>query len=233
MKTKNENVMKNQKFKMADIIAGALLLGAFWGFTEVFLKDVLSLGGKPFTAALMTGIGVAVMAFALAVYKRAGVIMMVAAATVAARMIIVPVLGCSAMCRANACVALLLLGGSMSAAMFLGRNKVNGRSASGGLLSGGAAMVSGGAFFFAGMAVAPCPYLLSFNQAGGFAAFFTAEVMYWAIFSALMFYPGYALGVKMRNSVFTLRNAQPAFYYTGTALGCIALVATTGFMLLV
>ena len=75
---------------MFDYIVVALLLGSLWGFFEVFFKDVLAMGGRPFTSAIMTGIGVSMMALGYGLFRKARIFILISAFTVLTRMIVVP-----------------------------------------------------------------------------------------------------------------------------------------------
>lgn len=229
------NVSKNSepaKYSVFNFICTALLLGALWGFFEVFFKDVLSMGGKPFVAALMTGIGVAIMAAGYGLFKRAGMFFAIAVFTVFARMIIVPVLGCSPMCRANAVVALLLLGASTTLAFGLSAKYLKNSARTGGIAAGTGVLFSGVLFYYAGMACAPCQYLLNFATSGGLATFMSTEVIYWVLFSAILFYPGYLVGVNARDSVNSIREHRPVPYYLGMISASVVMMLFTGFILL-
>lgn len=210
----------------------ALFLGAVWGFFEVFFKDVLSMGGKPFASAIMTGIGVAIMAFGYGLFKRSGMFFTIAVFTIFARMIIVPVLGCSPMCRANSVVALGLLGASTALAFGLSSRFSKSILKTGGLTAGAGVLASGAAFYYAGMACAPCQYLQNFVSNGGLAAFMTTEVIGWSVFSAVLFYPGYLAGVKARDAANSLRVARPVPYYAALAAGSVTMMLITGLILL-
>ncbi|HON79040.1 MAG TPA: hypothetical protein PK544_11150 [Spirochaetota bacterium] len=222
----------NDTYSLADYICIALLLGAIWGFFEVFFKDVLSMGGKPYTAAVMTGIGVAFMAAAYGFFRKSGVVMAVAVFSIFARMIVVPVLGCSPMCRANAVVALFLLGSFMALSMEVSSRVVKNNFKTGGLWVGGGVLLSGISFYYGGMACAPCQYLQNFQQSGGLVSFLRVEVMYWVLFSAILYYPGYLAGTHLRNSMNTLRARRPVPYYAGIVCASFLILIATGFMLL-
>jgi hypothetical protein len=84
-----------------------------------------------------------------------------------------------------------------------------------------AALVAAPVFYFVGMRVAPCNYLLSFNRPEGFVAFMVAEGLVWAAFSALLFPLGWRLGTRLESALPRVRFARPLLYY-GTSLGVVA-----------
>lgn len=227
----NETI-KPAGFSAFNYILTALFLGAVWGFFEVIFKDVFSMGGKPFASATMTGIGLALMAFGYALFKRPGMFFTIAVFTIFARMIIVPVLGCSPMCRANSVVALALLGASTTLAFGLASRFSKNTLKTGGLTAGAGVLLSGAIFYPAGLACAPCQYLQNFVNSGGFATFMTVEVIGWAVFSAVLFYPGYLAGTKAVETVNSWREARPVPYYAALATGIVAMMLATGLILL-
>ena len=232
MKFNAEKTMVPNGFSAINYMMTALFLGAVWGFFEVIFKDVIGMGGKPFASAIMTGIGVALMAFGYALFKRPGMFFTIAVLTIFARMIIVPVLGCSPMCRANSVVALALLGASSTLAFGLASRFSKNPLKSGGLTAGAGALLSGALFYPAGLACAPCQYLQNFVNSGGFSTFMTVEVIGWAVFSAVLFYPGYLAGTKAVEAVNSWREARPVPYYAALATGSVAMMIATGLILL-
>ncbi len=220
------------RYSVYNFICIALLLGSVWGFFEVFFKDVLSMGGKPFASAIMTGIGVALMAVGYGLFKKARMFFSIAVFTIFARMIIVPVLGCSPMCRANAVVALALLGASTALAFGISSRFSKNTMKTGGLTAGAGVMVSGVSFYYAGMACAPCQYLQNFTAIGGLATFMSVEVISWAVFSAVLFYPGYLAGVKARKAVNAWSESRPVPYYAALTFSSVMMMLVTGLILL-
>ncbi len=232
--------MKAQPYKTSDIESGgmfdyivvALLIGSLWGFFEVFFKDVLAMGGKPFTSAIMTGIGVGLLALGYGLFRKARIFILISAFTVLTRMIVVPVIGCSPMCRANAAVALILLGASTSL-LFGAASRISGNiGATGGLVAGAAVCISGLAFYPAGLAVAPCAYLQNFATSGGMATFLSTEVLWWSLFASVLFYPGYHAGAALRNSMTAFRRVSPVPFYAGVVGASAVMVAVTGLFLM-
>jgi hypothetical protein len=97
-------------------------------------------------------------------------------------------------------------------------------------MGGVAALGSAVPFYFLGLRLAPCPYLLSFNRPEGFVAFLMAEGLVWAALSALSLPLGYHLGVKARKPLAALENRKPLVYYAaslGLVLCCWIVAAVT------
>ena len=93
----------------------------------------------------------------------------------------------------------------------LGTSKVS-RVAAG--LSAG--LMAGIGFYFIGMRVAPCRYLMSFSRPGGFVAWMVHEGLIWAGLGAVFFPVGYLVGERMRDRVLGLRLASPQLYYAAS-----------------
>jgi len=231
MKNNVQADSKNRKSSIFNLLCVALFLGSIWGFFEVVFKDALAMGGQPLTAALMTGLGVFIMSVGYRIFKNAGIFLMISLFTIMARMVIVPVLGCSPICRANAVVALLILGTSSTLAFGLSSRYIKNTAKWGGGVAGAAVLVSGVSFYYAGLACAPCPYLLQLSV-GGLSNFMAMEVVYWALFSGILFYPGYQLGRYAQAFFSSLRINRPAFYYTGLLAASALFVLSTGLIVL-
>ncbi len=215
-----------------DYICVALLIGAVWGFFEVLFKDVLNMGGKPFSSAIMTGAGVLLMAAGYGLYRKASIFLIIAVFTSFARMIIVPVLGCSPMCMANSVVALTLLGASMTLAFSVFPKATKNLARTAWLRAGSGVLLSGSCFYYAGLACAPCQYLRNFAASGGVMSFIAAEVLYWALFSAVAFYPGYMVGIYLKNTISAIRVKNPVPYFSCLVSASIIMILATGLIVL-
>lgn len=231
MRYNNKTANESRMFTMFDYFCGALLLGSIWGFFEVFFKDTLSMGGKPYMAALMSGIGVMIMALGYGLFKRAWIAPVIALFSISSRMLIVPVLGCSPMCRANAVLALILLGAFTGAAFLAASMARRNFFLIGGLSVGSGALLSGISFYYAGLALAPCQYLANFQKIGGLSSFFTMEIIYWIVFTVILFYPGYAAGAWLSTVREYLRKNKPVPYYAGMLCGSAIIILLTGIIL--
>ena len=211
---------RTQETRSFDIAIAILVLGSLWGFAEVVLSNAIRSAGLPHRAAVLTGIGTALMAVAAA-HKRPLMLPGIAFVAVLCKQLVVPILHVSVMCKANSCVAVMLeglvLAGAVAAVgVVLHRGRLA-RIAS----AAGAALLAAMAFHFVGMRVAPCPYLLTFDHPGGLAAFLAAEGVPWAIASGLLFPVGYWLGERLEMTNLTVGGARPRWYYAASA-GVIA-----------
>jgi hypothetical protein len=205
-----------------EVLLGILLLGSIWGFLEVVLGGGMQAVGIPYKGDVLTGLGIGTMAIAFALYRRASLLIAVALVAVALKQLAVPILHLQFICKANSCLAVTLGGCALA-----GSVAIAGRRLERGILPRAAAgfsagLLAGAGFYFIGMHVAPCRYLLSFNRPGGFAAFMLAEGLIWAALGAVFFPVGYRVGQRLESRLPDLRARRPAFYYLSStvAIAC-------------
>lgn len=205
------------EIRKRDMLIGVLILGSIWGFFEVVLGGGMKAAAIPYKGDLMTGLGIGTMAVAFAVYRRALPLIAIALVAVAVRQLAVPILQIPFMCKTNSCLAMSLGGGALAGSVAVAgsrlRRGIFPRAATG--FSAGLLAAIG--FYFIGMRVAPCPYLLSFNRPGGFAAFLMAEGLIWAALGAVFFPVGYRVGERLESRLSALRLERPVAYYLGSA----------------
>jgi hypothetical protein len=199
-----------------DVLIGLVVLGSVWGLLEVVLGGAMKAGGVPYRGDVLTGLGMLLMGIALALYRKPAALIGIAAVAIAMRQLSVPILHLSTFCKANSCLAVMLGGAAIAGAAALGGRGLHRKLSTRAMAGFAAGLTAGIAFYFIGMRVAPCPYLLSFNRAGGFAAFMQAESLVWAALCAVLFPAGYRLGETLRAGVFEMRAARPAFYYAAS-----------------
>jgi len=209
----------NEKSRQAlDIWMSILVLGSLWGLSEVVLNGAIRAAGLPYRAGILAGIGMALMAVAVAAFRKPVMLIGIALVAVLLKQLAVPILHVSVMCKANSCLAVMLEGTALAGAVALaGRNlhrHISIRVGSAAL----AALTAAGVFYFAGMHVAPCRYLLSFNRPGGLQAFLIAEGLVWAIFSGMLFPIGYWIGTQIRDSILTVERHRQLSYYVTSSL---------------
>jgi hypothetical protein len=194
-----------------------VILGSVWGFLEVVGGGAMKAGGIPYKGDIMTGLGMCAMAVGVAMFRKPLLIIGIAAVAVALRQLAVPILHLTGFCKANSCLAMMLggtaLGGIVALAGRRFRRGVLPRAAAG--FSAG--LLTGAGFYWIGMRVAPCRYLLSFNRPGGFAAFMRAEGIIWAALAGVLVPVGYLIGERLEDRVVDLPARQPAFYYSVSA----------------
>ncbi len=197
-----------------EIMLWILILGSLWGLSEAVLGNVMS-GGMPFRAAVLTGIGIGIMGIALGIFKRPTMLIGIALITAASKQVAVPLLECSILCKANSCLAVFLHASFLTGIFaVIGKRRDNTVLLS--LAGFSAVLFSAVTFYFTGMRLAPCAYLLSFNHPGGLLAFLTTEGMAWALFSGLALPAGYRLGESLKGGIFQFRT-KPWIYYTASS----------------
>ena len=201
-----------------NIAVAVLVLGSLWGVAEVVLNDAIKAADLPFRAGALTGVGMLAMGLLLGYARKPIAILGVPTVAVLVKQMVVPILGASVLCKANSCIAVLfeatVLAGVAGLALRGSGRSTIARAGAG----AGAGLLAAVPFYFVGLAVAPCAYLMSFDRAGGFAAFMVQEGLVWAAFSAVLFPVGYALGTRVREPLNAIETRNPVAY-TGAALG--------------
>jgi hypothetical protein len=211
MSTKNVAVHQRTK----DSILWILILGSLWGLSEAIGGSVMRTQMLSVKATVLTGIGFGIMGIALGSSKKPLLLIVMALIAAASTQIAVPLLGCSILCRANSSLALMLHASCLYGAFTLFKGK-SGNAALLSLTGFSAAMLSSGIFFFAGMRLAPCVYLLSFNHSGGMLSFLAAEGIAWALFAGIALPIGYRIGAHLQNGIVQFRS-RPSLYYGASA----------------
>ncbi|MBC7264092.1 MAG: hypothetical protein H5T64_06995 [Chloroflexi bacterium] len=202
---------------LLDIFTAIAVLGSLWGVSEVVLGGAMASANFPYRAAILTGIGMGILGIATGAFRRPMMLAGVALVAILCKQLVVPILHVSVLCKANSCLAVMLEGLALAGVVsFAGRKLERGHLAR--VASGAsAALLAAAAFYFAGMRLAPCQYLLSFNRPGGFVAFLAAEGLPWAVFSALLFPAGYWVGARLRDAVLAPGTRRPSLYYIASA----------------
>jgi hypothetical protein len=230
MESQIEAVRKNAA---TDTLLVILVLGSLWGFSEVVLSETIKIAGIPFRAGILTGIGMGIMGIAVAMNRKTLPLLGIALVTVAAKELVVPILHCSFMCKANSCAAVLLQGLALSSVIVISGHRIAGGVFTRAIAGASAALLSAGAFYYVGINLAPCAYLLSFASQSGIVTFMGAEGIVWAAFSAVFFPIGCAIGARLLNLLPAVKMQKPAAYYLFTATGlfcCWAAIAASTIM---
>jgi hypothetical protein len=194
-----------------------IALGSLCGLIEVVLGGLLAQAKFPYKSGLLAGLGFGIIAFAYAIYKKPLMAFWIGIVAVLCKQLVVPVLGLSVMCKMNSCLAVVLEYTALAgvAAITMKRMKTKGGYR---LLTGGSgALIGSVAFLFIGMHVAPCEYLLGFNQAGGFVSFLYKESLSWVVFSSVLFPIGWVIGEKQANRLALLYQNKPRLAYAGVS----------------
>lgn len=195
------------------LIIGILVFGSIWGLSEVVLGGGLSAADFPYKSGLLTGIGIGLMGMALAIYKKPAMLVGIGLVTVLVKLLAVPILHISVMCKANSCLAVFVEAVALSLVAFslmsaMGKS-VHARMGSG----AAAAVIASVGFYFIGRQVAPCNYLLSFTPGG----FIVTEGLIWASFSAILLPLGYWAGMKLEGKAFPWLTRKTLYYATTAA----------------
>jgi hypothetical protein len=217
MTTKTSSGLGKQR---NDIMIAILVLGSLWGLSEVVLNGAIRAAGLPFRAGILAGVGMFLMGVALGIFRKPLMLVGVGVIAVLCKQLVVPIMGTSVLCKANACIALLFQSSALlGVATLMGQRIQSGRIPR--IMTGfSAALVASPVFYFIGMRVAPCNYLLSFNRPEGLMAFMVAEGLVWAAFSAALFPMGWRLGSRLEGTIPQVRAVKPVLYY-GASLGVV------------
>jgi hypothetical protein len=196
------------------------VLGSLWGFSEVVLSGALASVGFPYRAAVLTGVGLGLMAAGVAAYGTVGLPLAGAAVALLVKLLAVPLLGVPLSCKANGALAVLVEGLALSAGVALLGRRMRGSLMVRALGGAGSALLASVAFFPTGMRLAPCPYLASFVDAGGLLAFVRGEGLPWALASMALVPAGYWVGERLREGLLALERKPLAYY--AWAMGTVA-----------
>jgi hypothetical protein len=221
------NIKDLRKKNTADTIIMILVLGSLWGLFEVVLSDIIRSHGIPWRAGILTGIGMGIMGVAVGLSRKAAPLMGIALVAVAAKLLAVPILGCSLLCKANTCAAVLLQGAALSGAVAIAWPRIADSSLKRAATGFSAALASAACFYYVGIQLSPCQYLLSFS---GIVPFMLAEGIVWAAFSGVLFPLGYKLGLAVVHEIPVVKMNRPLAYYLSCSAGillCWAVITTS------
>jgi hypothetical protein len=195
-----------------------LALGSICGLIEVVLSGALRTADFPWRAGLLTGLGLGIIAFAYAIYRKPIIALGIGFVAVLVKQLAVPVLGQTFVCNANSCLAVGLEYSALAAVALFTMKKMQNNGGLRFLTGGAGAFIGSIGFLLIGMHVAPCNYLLSFNQAGGFVSYLYKESLNWTLFSAALFPLGWLVGVKYEASLARLFENKPRVIYAGASV---------------
>ncbi len=213
------------KLRPVDVLIAILVLGSLWGVVEVVLGGALRAWGISYRAGILTGVGMGVMGAGLAVMfgviRRPLTLIGIALVAVLCKQLVVPLLHVSLMCKANSCLAVVLQGSALAGVVTLAGRRFDKRYIVMAAGAASAALLARGVFYFAGMRLAPCAYLLSYNHAGGFVDYMAANGLAWAGFSALFLPMGYRAGSLLREPFLAVGLRKPALYYSSSLVAVV------------
>lgn len=212
----NNNTFSALPSSVKDSLVLAVVFGSLWGLSEALLGPVIRNFATPFRAAFLTGIGMALLGAFLALTRRPLLLFVTAFITMATMHIAVPVLQCSFLCKANSSLAVMLHGGALFTAVLFAGGRFWNRTSFQMIAGFGAPLISGTLFFYSGMRLAPCAYLLSFNLESGLSSFFTHEIILWSLFSMLLLPAGILAGNTSRRVLLSFRQNKPVLFLSGS-----------------
>jgi hypothetical protein len=186
-------MLKRPKLSVTAVLT-VLILASFWGLLEVSLGSWLRTAGFEWRSALLCGLGLGLAGIALGLYRRPLLLLLLPAGAIAVRMLAVPLLGVSPLCRLNSSIGIGLEGGFLVMLLLIGSDKLwrtNSRRVATGAL---APLLAAGAFWYIGLLAEPCNYLLSYSGGAGLIRFMGTEGVSWAVVTAAMFPLGFATG---------------------------------------
>ena len=216
-----------------NILLGIFIFGSIWGASEAALGGGLNAAGFPYRSALLVGIGMAIMGAALVIHRKPIMLLGIGALAMLIKLMAVPILSVPVMCKVNSCIAVLLEAVAFTLVGFVLLRQMDKniytRMGAGAL----AATLGAIGFFFIGIQVAPCNYLLSFS--GNLGGFLTSEGLFWAASSAILLPLGWMAGEKVnRVTLPWLVERKPLCYLTSASIvilcwGMSAWVISLGF----
>lgn len=205
--------MDNRSTTLRDWIIGLLVVGSIWGFAEIAVGGVMKAANIPHRGDILTATGMGLMAAALAIYRKPWMVLGIALVAASMKQLAIPILGLGFLCKANSCLAVTMEGASLALVAGMRPSALERgwqwRAAVGAI----AASLASVGFYFIGMRLAPCNYLLSFNRPGGLMAFIAAETVVWAGLSAIAFPVGYLAGNRISLSLYEIRTERSRLYY--------------------
>jgi len=221
----NNESYQVKKFSKAEILLAILALGSICGLIEVVFSGLLSKMGFPYRSALLVGLGFGVIGFGYAIFRKPLLAVWIGLVAIFCKQLGVLILNVSVMCKMNSCVAVFLEYAALAIIAITLMSKMTEKISARLITGGAAALIGAGAFYFIGMRVAPCNYLLSFNHAGGLVDFMVAEGLVWAGFSIVLFPLGWLAGEKASGKIGNIIFSKPRLFYAETALTTIFCVA--------
>jgi len=219
--------MSNKTMNEKGFILAMFVLGSICGLVEVIGKGILHQLDLHLSG-LLIGLDSILIGIGLAMYKNPLMIIGMGFIACIYKQLVVPIHGISFMCEANACLAVMLEYGSLAGISAFTLNGM-GKNKSSRIFTGGAGVLLGAIiYYFAGMRVNPCPYMLTFNSPGGFTAFIAKEGLIWASFTAILFTLGWSVGERFSDKPSILMKENAHLYYLKSALVIVICLIASG-----
>jgi len=234
MKEDTENGLGKQR-TLIHLIIGILIFGSIWGFFEATLGGFLNMIIFPNKGAIMSGIGVAVMGTALAIYKKPGMLPGIGIVAASFKLLnvwllFVPI---SAVYIVNPAMAIIFesLAFSLVAAFLMKRIAKNASVGIGAGILAGLMSATAYVYFAVHIMHAPLFERMGVSSIGGFIA---NQGIVQAAFFGVLLPAGYLIGEKLAAKTFAVPINKPLYYAASAATiglcwGISAIAVTAGF----
>jgi len=234
MKEDTENRLGKQR-TLIHLIIGILIFGSIWGFFEATLGGFLNMIIFPNKGAIMSGIGVAVMGTALAIYKKPGMLPGIGIVAASFKLLnvwllFVPI---SAVYIVNPAMAIVFesLAFSLVAAFLMKRIAKNASVGIGAGILAGLMSATAYVYFAVHIMHAPLFERMGVSSIGGFIA---NQGIVQAAFFGVLLPVGYLIGEKLAAKTFAVPISKPLYYAASAATiglcwGISAIAVTAGF----
>ncbi len=212
---------ENKRQGLVHLIIGILVFGSIWGFLEATLGGFLNMIILPNKGAIMGGIGVAIMASALAIYKKPSMLLGIGIIAASFKLLnvwflFVPITSIHII---NPAMAIIFesLAFSLVAAFMMNRIAKNAFVGVGaGVLAG---LISAIAWVYFAIYVMNAPaYARVVFTAGGFI---TNQGVVQAAFFGILLPLGYLVGEKLATKTSPVLISRSLYYATSVAIICL------------
>jgi hypothetical protein len=212
---------ENSRRGSINVIIGILVFGSVWGFLEATLGGFLHMIMLPNKGAIMAGIGVALMAWALAIYRKPSILPGIGIVAASFKLLDVWLfaLPVASVHIINPAMAIIFESMAFGLVAVLLMKKIA-KSASVGIGAGVlAGLVSATAWVYFAIYVMNAPaYARVVFTAGGFIANQgVAQAAFFGIFLPL----GYLMGEKLSTKTLSVSISRPLYYTTSAATICL------------
>ncbi len=209
-----------------DQILIVLFFGTLWGLCETAGGAVIRSSIPVIRAGLLTGIAMGIMGCLFGITRKPVHLILASLVTAAAMQLAVPILHCSPLCKANSNLAVLLHASILSAPIMYAARKNRLTPKVLGAIGFGSALISSLLFYYAGLGLAPCAYLLSFQASAGLPLFMLREGLLWAAFSSILLPAGFMAGTSVQQHVLRMKDSSPRLLYSGSAVTILLFLFT-------
>ena len=212
---------ENRRISSVHVIIAILVFGSVWGFFEATLGGFLHMIIFPNKGAIMAGIGVAIMASALAIYRKPSILPGIGIVAASFKLLDVWLfaLPVASIHIINPAMAIIFESLAFSLVAVFLMNKIA-KNASVGIGAGVlAGLISATAWVYFAIYVMNTPaYARVVFTAGGFIANQgVAQAAFFGIFLPL----GYLVGEKLTTKTLSVSISRPLYYATSAAIICL------------